>query len=217
MSLSISSAIATIPRPDHALSPETHINRNNMHNVDEASNHRHLQANTLDEPSSPTAYPLSSQHDSSQHYSSQQETERSSKQQEDRIKQQEIKQIRALAQRDREVKAHEQAHASVGGQYTSSPSYVYEKGPNGVQYAVAGEVSIDTSPINGDPQATIEKGLQVMRAALAPAQPSSQDRKVAAEAQQMVNEARMALVAAIENMDKTSETLNNTPMLSIYV
>ncbi|ODS24273.1 hypothetical protein AB835_04400 [Candidatus Endobugula sertula] len=90
--------------------------------------------------------------------------------------------IHQLAARDREVRNHERAHAAVGGQYASSPRYEFQRGPNGVNYAIGGEVSMSTSPVSGDPQSTIEKAQIIKRAALAPAKPSAQDRKVAAEA-----------------------------------
>lgn len=99
--------------------------------------------------------------------------------------QQDLQIIADLAARDREVRAHEQAHAAVGGVFAGSPSYTTEQGPNGVRYAVAGEVSISTSPVAGDAQATIRKADIVRRAALAPADPSAQDRAVAAKATQM--------------------------------
>ena len=35
-------------------------------------------------------------------------------------------------------------------------SYEYDNGPDGKRYAVGGEVSIDTSTVSGDPQATIQ-------------------------------------------------------------
>ena len=110
--------------------------------------------------------------------------------QQQRIEQQ---QIQALAARDREVRNHERAHAAVGGQYAGAPRYQYERGPDGINYAVAGEVSISTGSISSDPQATIEKAQVIRRAALAPAEPSAQDRKVAAEAMQMEAEARIEL------------------------
>ncbi|WP_416897735.1 MAG: putative metalloprotease CJM1_0395 family protein [Minwuia sp.] len=93
------------------------------------------------------------------------------------------KQVRELRARDLEVRAHEQAHQRAGGRYASAPSYEFERGPDGNSYAVGGHVSISTSPIPGDPQATIDKMDQVKRAALAPSEPSSQDRSVAADAQ----------------------------------
>ena len=93
------------------------------------------------------------------------------------------KMVQELKARDREVRAHEQAHAIVGGQYAGAPSYTYQSGPDGQQYAIGGEVSIDISPVDGDPEATIEKMQVVVAAALAPAEPSAQDRKVASIAQ----------------------------------
>ena len=48
-------------------------------------------------------------------------------------------------------------------------------------YATTGEVSVDTSAIPNDPEASIEKMRTVIAAALAPAEPSSQDRQVAAK------------------------------------
>ncbi|MEH6493666.1 putative metalloprotease CJM1_0395 family protein [Halopseudomonas sp.] len=108
--------------------------------------------------------------------------------------------IRELAARDREVRTHEQAHMAVGGQYAGAVQYDYDRGPDGRLYAVGGEVGIDTSPIPGDPQATIEKMEQVRRAALAPAEPSGQDRSVAAQAGQAIAQARAEL--ATQGADK---------------
>ncbi|HMB15078.1 MAG TPA: putative metalloprotease CJM1_0395 family protein [Pelovirga sp.] len=98
--------------------------------------------------------------------------------------------IRDLQMRDREVRAHEAAHAAAGGSYAGAPAYDYERGPDGRTYAVGGSVSIDISPIPGDPQATLQKAQQVRAAALAPAQPSAQDMKVAQQAQALAIEAR---------------------------
>jgi len=102
-------------------------------------------------------------------------------------------QIQALSARDREVRSHEQAHAAVAGQYGSSPTYSFVRGPDGVSYAVGGEVKIDTSSIPGDPEATLRKAQQLRRAANAPADPSSQDGSVAAQAAQMEQQARAEL------------------------
>ncbi|WP_166369282.1 putative metalloprotease CJM1_0395 family protein [Psychromonas sp. SA13A] len=115
--------------------------------------------------------------------------------------------ISSLKTRHNEVNIHEQAHAAVGGQYASSPSYSYQTGPDGVKYAVSGEVSIDTSAIEGDPEATLKKAQQVKAAALAPAQPSAQDIKVAAEADQMATQARSEISAA-NRPDSSSDASN---------
>lgn len=101
--------------------------------------------------------------------------------------------ITKLAARDQEVRTHEQAHAAVGGQYAGAPTYTYERGPDGKRYAVGGEVGIDAGPVSNDPEATLRKMAVVIRAALAPAEPSAQDRQVAAQAQAQMSEARVAL------------------------
>ncbi|MCR9255953.1 MAG: hypothetical protein NXI16_07640 [Alphaproteobacteria bacterium] len=101
----------------------------------------------------------------------------------DGLTEEEEQQVRELKQRDQEVRRHEQAHAAVGGQYAGAPTYEYTTGPDGQRYAIGGEVSIDVSPIQGDPEATIQKMDQVIAAALAPAEPSGQDRAVASQAQ----------------------------------
>ena len=107
----------------------------------------------------------------------------------------EHKQIDELKSRDAEVRTHENAHQSAGGQFAGSPSYTYQTGPDGRRYAIGGEVSIDVSP-EKDPQATIAKMESVRRAATAPAEPSPQDYKVAAQAEQMMAEAERELNSA---------------------
>lgn len=101
--------------------------------------------------------------------------------------------VEQLRVRDREVRVHEAAHASVGGRYAGNASFEYTRGPDGRNYATGGEVSISVSPVSGDPQATIEKARVVRAAALAPAEPSVQDRRVAAEASQLEVSARADL------------------------
>lgn len=100
--------------------------------------------------------------------------------------------VDALKQRDREVRAHEQAHQAVGGQYASAPSFTMESGPDGGRYATGGKVQIDISA-EADPEATIRKMQQVQAAALAPVDPSGQDHAVAAKAAQIAMAARAEL------------------------
>ncbi len=98
-----------------------------------------------------------------------------------------------LKSRDREVRQHEQAHMAAAGPYANGgPSFEYTRGPDGKRYAVGGEVQIDTSR-ESEPEATIRKAQQIYRAALAPADPSSQDRSVASQAKKMEMEARSEL------------------------
>ena len=105
----------------------------------------------------------------------------------------EKRQVEKLRKADQEVRAHERAHMAAGsGVVMGGANYEYERGPDGKMYAVGGEVKIDTSR-ERDPEATIRKMQQVKRAALAPAQPSGQDRSVAARASQIEAEARIEL------------------------
>ncbi|MBK1647915.1 putative metalloprotease CJM1_0395 family protein [Rhabdochromatium marinum] len=107
----------------------------------------------------------------------------------------EQREVQQLRQRDTEVRAHEQAHVAAGGRYvTKAASYDYEIGPDKRRYAVGGEVSIDISPVPDDPQATMEKARVIRRAALAPAEPSPQDQRVASEAQRMEAQARAEML-----------------------
>jgi len=95
---------------------------------------------------------------------------------------QELRQLSTLKQRDREVRTHEQAHLSAAGQYArGGASFTFQKGPDGHSYAVGGEVGIDVGK-ERTPEATIAKMQTIKRAALAPANPSQTDRRIAAQA-----------------------------------
>ena len=99
-----------------------------------------------------------------------------------------------LKQVDRQVRDHEAAHLHAGaGVVTSGANFSYTYGPDGKQYAVAGEVGIDTSR-ETRPRDNIDKGRRIQAAALAPADPSSQDYRVAAIGGQLVTEGQRALV-----------------------
>lgn len=118
----------------------------------------------------------------------------------------ERQQVEQLEQRDREVRRHESAHiGAAGGQAKGGATFEYETGPDGKRYAVGGEVQIDTSEVQGNPRATIAKMQQVRRAANAPAEPSSQDRQVAAQAQASEQRARAELA---EERTEGAETVN---------
>ena len=131
--------------------------------------------------------------------------------------QQEAATARILAQlkaADREVRAHEQAHMAAGAGITGSASYTYKTGPDGKQYAVAGEVPVDTSA-GRTPEETLIKAQKIRAAALAPAQPSAQDYKVAQTAASMQQSARIEIAqnekaekeeAAEKQQEKAEET-----------
>jgi len=125
--------------------------------------------------------------------------------------QKEAQAVKDLKARDAEVRTHEQAHKSAGGQYAGSAAFDMTKGPDGQEYATGGHVDIDVSPISNDPQATINKMAQVKQAALAPAEPSSQDIKVATNADMVASAARSELVqkaqsTAINTTDSSRKT-----------
>jgi len=125
------------------------------------------------------------------------------------LTQQEVEQVTKLRSRDREVRNHEQAHAAAGGSLAGAPNLDYTTGPDGKRYATSGEVSIDSSPVTGDPQATINKLRQVQSAALAPANPSSQDRKVAAQASSGIQQAQVELNLQTLAVNQDEQTSGN--------
>ena len=123
------------------------------------------------------------------------------------LTEEEQKQVEELKARDTEVRAHEQAHIAAGGSYVRGGArYDYQTGPDGKKYAVGGEVSIDTSAVEGDPQATINKAQVILKAALAPAEPSGQDKAVASQARQMMASARKELMSEKINTNSENTT-----------
>jgi len=115
--------------------------------------------------------------------------------------------INQLKARDTEVRAHEMAHLAAAGSYArGGMSFTYQTGPDGKRYAIGGEVGIDTSPVSGDPEATLQKAMVIQRAALAPAEPSAQDQKVAQSAVKMMAQARMEIsMQALEEQRAVGE------------
>lgn len=101
--------------------------------------------------------------------------------------------VRELQAIDRRVREHEAAHLRAGrGVVTSGANFSYVYGPDGRQYAVSGEVGIDTSP-ERKPEANIDKGERIQAAALAPRDPSEQDYRVAAVGAQLESRGRADL------------------------
>ncbi|MCI7447943.1 putative metalloprotease CJM1_0395 family protein [Campylobacter sp.] len=115
--------------------------------------------------------------------------------------------VTELQAADTNVRAHEAAHMAAGGGLTSPASYTYERGPDNKMYAVAGEVGISTGEGN-TPQESLNKAQTIRRAALAPADPSPQDLKVAAQAASMEMSARAQIMQ--EKMAQNSKNSNNS-------
>lgn len=119
--------------------------------------------------------------------------------------------ISKLKARDSQLRQHEQAHLSASaGIDVSRASFTYQRGPDGVQYAVAGDVRIDTSG-GRTPADTLARADMIRDVALAPADPSATDRSVAAQAQQMAQQASAELMqqgsrTAVNQAYASSET-----------
>lgn len=98
-----------------------------------------------------------------------------------------------------EIYAHELAHKTAGGHLAGA--IVIERNAEGIPFA--GHVAIKMPSLNpNNPQQTINDANTVIRSAMAPADPSGQDYKVAAqarniksEAQNMVSKQRLNLLA----------------------
>lgn len=127
------------------------------------------------------------------------------------LTEEEQKVLEDMKARDREVRAHEQAHKTVGGPYAGAISYQTETGPDGREYATDGEVQIDVSAVPDNPDATIRKMDTVIQAALAVPEPSSQDKAVASQARVTRNEA----VAEKREMEKQEQD-GQSSSLSIF-
>ena len=120
--------------------------------------------------------------------------------------------VRELRQMDRRVREHEQAHMAAGGGLTGSASYSYTSGPDHVQYATGGEVSIDLSE-GENPQETIRRAQIIQRAALAPGDPSPQDRSVAAKGARMEMAALAELREVVrEEQQEVLEAQESSPL-----
>jgi|GEM_PF-2501013 len=125
----------------------------------------------------------------------------------------EEEQVKELKKRDAQVRTHEMAHlAAAGNLARGGPSYEFQTGPDGRSYAIGGHVQIDTSP-GRTPAETIAKAAQIRAAALAPADPSPQDMKVASAADRLATAARQKL-ASEENDNQGSNGKTPDPTKS---
>ncbi len=112
----------------------------------------------------------------------------------------------------REVVAHEAAHQAAAGELGGGVSYSYTQGPDGKSYITGGEVPIRLKQ-GSTPEETLRNMQQVQRAANAPADPSSQDRQVAAKAAAIAAKARAEIAKEASDDDKhTSTVAKGTPI-----
>lgn len=138
------------------------------------------------------------------------EDETSNNSDKEELTQQEKQEVAELKTTDAEVKAHENAHkAAAAGLRTSAPNYEYETGPDGKKYAVAGDVNISYQT-SSDPEVNLKNAQQLKAAALAPAEPSSQDRKVAMKAEREIAKARQEIQEEELKKEKEADGNNNS-------
>jgi len=126
----------------------------------------------------------------------------------EQLSEEEQRQVQELKEIDRKVRAHEMAHlGAAAGIAMSGANFEYKRGPDGVNYAVGGDVKIDVSE-ERTPEATIDKARRVVAAAMAPADPSPQDRQVAARARAMEAQARAEMAKGPQEgtLNKPGET-----------
>lgn len=136
------------------------------------------------------------------------------------LDQEELKQLQQLKRRDTEVRSHEQAHLSAAGRYArGGASFTYQKGPDGASYAIGGEVGIDVAK-ESTPEATITKMQAIKRAALAPAEPSGADKRIAAQANAKETQARQELLQSQQEElllgESTTNALSENQITSQY-
>ena len=126
-------------------------------------------------------------------------------------------QVRELENIQREVIAHEQAHKAAAGEFGGGISYTYTEGPDGKRYITGGEVPIKLRQ-GATPEETLRNMQQVQAAANAPADPSGQDRQVAAKAAAIASRARSEILhdeSEHENSESglTATVASGTPII----
>ena len=100
----------------------------------------------------------------------------------DRLSAAERADLAKLQQRDQQVRQEEKAHAAVAGDLAGPISYIYQRGPDGRQYAVGGSVNVQASTISGDPNEAKRLSGRMAAAAHAATSPSAQDLATARQA-----------------------------------
>lgn len=116
---------------------------------------------------------------------------------------QERVQLSELRSIDTKVRAHEAAHQS-GPAASGGASFTYEKGPDGVMYAVAGEVPVRIQT-GSTPQESVANLQGVIATALAPADPSPQDISIASKARVMMMQEQQKLARELQEKTANSD------------
>lgn len=112
----------------------------------------------------------------------------------------EVAELRAI---DAKVRAHEAAHMS-GSAASGGASFTYAKGPDGIMYAIGGEVPVRIQT-GSTPQETITNMQGVIATALAPADPSPQDISIASKARMIMMQAQQEFAREIQEKMANSD------------
>lgn len=130
---------------------------------------------------------------------------------EDKAEEEKESQKKELENIQREVIAHEAAHQAAAGNLGGGVSYTYTEGPDGQSYITGGEVPIKLKE-GSTPEETLRNMQRVQRAANAPADPSGQDRQVAAKAASIASKARQEIIQ--DNSEEfKAEVAKGTPII----
>lgn len=138
---------------------------------------------------------------------------REASKQEEKAENQKEAQAKELEKIQREVISHEAAHKAAAGNLGGAVSYSYTEGPDGQSYITGGEVPIKLKE-GRTPEETLRNMQQVQRAANAPADPSGQDRQVAAKAAAIASKAKQEIIhEKTETHEIKSEVARGTPII----
>ena len=130
----------------------------------------------------------------------------------DKAEEEKRAQVDELEQIQREVISHEAAHQASAGELGGGVSYTYTEGPDGKSYITGGEVPIKFKQ-GSTPEETLRNMQQIQRAATAPADPSGQDRQVAAKAAALASRARTEIARDDDDDSHTTEVARGTPII----
>lgn len=119
--------------------------------------------------------------------------------------------LQDLSSWDSVVRTHENQHKEALGAYaTGGIEYTFTQGPDGLDYAVSGRVSVNMAT-EDSPEQTLAKAETIRQAALAPATPSGADHAVAIRASKLADAARSELEAQEQMGITASATTGPVP------
>ena len=106
--------------------------------------------------------------------------------------------VSELKEHESSIVSHVQAHISSGGTIVSLPSYVYTTSKSGIRFISSGDVTFKMFKITEHQSTQLDRAKTIEKAALAPINPTPQDRSVSILAQAL---ASLALKSLNEQRD----------------